>query len=116
MLRKIEGTVQTYKPIGVRRVQFEIQGTDRLIELNVDQPWVLKGGDYVVVAGEDNGRSGNNRNIGKVKDVPSETVRMKAEKVGDRAVHEPVDGIAGGAPHDRAKRQCREAVMGMGEP
>jgi hypothetical protein len=58
MLRKIEGTVQTYKPIGIRSVQFQIQGADRLIELNVDQPWVLKNGDYIVVAGEDNGRSG----------------------------------------------------------
>lgn len=59
MLRKIEGTVQTYRAIDVRNVQFEIQGTNNVIELNVDQPWILKNGDYVIVAGEDNGRFGN---------------------------------------------------------
>ena len=58
MLRKIEGTVQTYRAIDVRNVQFEIQGTNNVIDLNLGQPWVLKNGDYVVVAGEDNGRSG----------------------------------------------------------
>ncbi len=56
MLRKIEGTVRSYQPINVRSVQFEIDGADRVIELKIDQPWVLKRGDYVVVAGEDNGR------------------------------------------------------------
>jgi len=59
MLRKIEGTVQTYRAIDVRNVQFEIQGANNVIDLNLGQPWVLRNGDYVVVAGEDNGRSGN---------------------------------------------------------
>ena len=58
MLRKIEGTVQTYRAIDVRNVQFEIQGANNVIDLNLGQPWVLRNGDYVVVAGEDNGRSG----------------------------------------------------------
>jgi len=58
MLRKIEGTVRTYRAIDVRNVQFEIQGTSKIIDLNVGQPWMLKNGDYVVVAGEDDGRSG----------------------------------------------------------
>ena len=58
MLRKIEGTVQTYRAIDVRNVQFEIQGAKKVIVLNVDQPWILKNGDYVAVAGEDDGRSG----------------------------------------------------------
>ena len=58
MLRKIEGTVQTYRAIDVRNVQFEIQGANNIIDLNVGQPWVLKNGDYVVVTGEDNGRFG----------------------------------------------------------
>jgi hypothetical protein len=58
MLRKIEGTVQTYRAIDVRSVQFEIQGANNVIVLNLEQPWVLKNGDYVVVVGEDDGRSG----------------------------------------------------------
>ncbi|MCP4982225.1 MAG: hypothetical protein GY935_17240 [Gammaproteobacteria bacterium] len=58
MLRKIEGTVQAYRAIDVRHVQFEIQGVNNLIFLELGQPWVLKSGDYVVVAGEDDGRSG----------------------------------------------------------
>lgn len=58
MLRKIEGTVRTYRAIDVRNVQFEIQGANNVIQLNVGQPWILKNGDYVVVAGEDDGRLG----------------------------------------------------------
>ena len=58
MLSKIEGTVQTYRAIDVRNVLFEIQGTNKVIELKVGQPWILKNGDYVIVAGEDNGRFG----------------------------------------------------------
>jgi hypothetical protein len=58
MLRKIESTVRTYRAIDVRNVQFEIQGANNVIELNVGQPWILKNGDYVVVAGEDDGRLG----------------------------------------------------------
>ena len=58
MLRKIEGTVQTYRAIDVRNVQFEIKGANNVIVLNLEQPWVLKNGDYIVVAGEDDGRSG----------------------------------------------------------
>ncbi|MHC4857479.1 MAG: hypothetical protein ACYTBY_06725 [Planctomycetota bacterium] len=58
MLRKIEGTVRAYRAIDVRNVQFEIQGSNNIIDLSLEQPWVLKNGDYVVVAGEDEGRSG----------------------------------------------------------
>lgn len=58
MLRKIEGTVQAYRAIDVRNVLFEIQGANNVIELNLAQPWILKNGDYVVVAGEDDGPSG----------------------------------------------------------
>lgn len=58
MLRKIEGTVRNYRAIDVRNVQFEIQGASNVIDLNVGQSWMLKNGDYVVVAGEDVGRSG----------------------------------------------------------
>jgi len=53
MLRKIEGTVRSYRAIDVHNVQFEIQGANNVIDLNVEQPWILKNGDYVVVAGED---------------------------------------------------------------
>lgn len=58
MLRKIEGRVQSYRAIDVRNVEFEIQGDNRVIDLHLEQPWILKSGDYVVVAGEDDGRSG----------------------------------------------------------
>ena len=58
MMRKIEGTVRTYTPINVRNVQFEIQGSNKVIDLHIEQPWVLRDGDYVVVVGEDDGRSG----------------------------------------------------------
>lgn len=58
MLRKIEGTVQTYRAVNVRNVVLEIQGTNRVIDLHVAQPWILKNGDRVVVVGEDDGRSG----------------------------------------------------------
>ena len=58
MLRKIEGTVQTYRAIDVRNVQFEIKGASNVIVLKLEQPWVLKNGDYIAVAGEDDGRSG----------------------------------------------------------
>ncbi|MCP4390005.1 MAG: hypothetical protein GY802_17055, partial [Gammaproteobacteria bacterium] len=55
---KIEGIVRSYRAIDVRHVRFEIQGANNVIDLNVKQPWILKDGDYVIVAGEDNGRSG----------------------------------------------------------
>ena len=58
MLRRIEGKVTHYHPIGVRRVRFGVQGDEREIDLNIEQPWVLRFGDHVVVVGEDDGRSG----------------------------------------------------------
>jgi hypothetical protein len=58
MMRRIEGVVQAYTPINVRNVQFEIQGSKEVIDLRMDQPWVLKNGDHVVVVGENDGRSG----------------------------------------------------------
>ncbi len=57
-LRKIEGTVRDYKALGVHNVQLEIQGANNLIDLNVEQPWMLRIGDHIAVAGEDDGRSG----------------------------------------------------------
>lgn len=58
MMRKIEGKVQTYTPIDVRNVQLEIQGSQMIIDLHMDQPWVLRHGDHIAVVGEDDGRSG----------------------------------------------------------
>ena len=58
MLRKIEGTVGAYRAVDVRNVQFEIQDSGDLVELSLDQPWIIRNGDHVVVAGEDDGRSG----------------------------------------------------------
>lgn len=57
-MRMIEGKVQTYTPIDVRTVQLEIQGNSAVIDLRMQQPWILKDGDYVAVVGEDDGRSG----------------------------------------------------------
>ena len=57
MLRKIEGIVQTYRAIDVRSVQIEIQGANKVIDLNLAQPWLLRKGDYVVVVGEDDEHS-----------------------------------------------------------
>lgn len=57
-LRTIEGTVRSYRAIGVHDVQLEIHGASNVIELSVEQPWMLKIGDHIVVAGEDDGRSG----------------------------------------------------------
>ena len=58
MMRRIEGRVHTYKPIDVRNVQFEIDGSNKIIDLRSEHPWVLKNGDHIVVVGEDDGRSG----------------------------------------------------------
>ena len=57
-MRKIEGNVRSYTPISVRNVQFEIHGSNLVIDLCMDQPWVLKNGDHIAVVGEDDGRSG----------------------------------------------------------
>ena len=57
-MRKIEGTVQSYKPVSVRNVQLEIEGSSQVIDLQMEQPWVLKDGDHIAVVGEDDGRSG----------------------------------------------------------
>jgi len=57
-MRKIEGSVRSYTPINVHNVQFEIHGSDQVIDLFMEQPWVLKNGDQVAVVGEDDGRSG----------------------------------------------------------
>ncbi len=58
MLRKIEGTVQSYKALNVRHVEFQVQGSNDIIDLCLDRPWVLRDGDHVVVTGENDGRSG----------------------------------------------------------
>ena len=57
-MRRIEGTVRAYRPISVRKVQFEFDGGSELIDLHSEYPWVLRDGDRVVVVGEDDGRSG----------------------------------------------------------
>ena len=44
----------------------------------------------------------NDRNIGQVEDVPIETGHMEGEKVGDRAIMQPVDGVAERAADDEA--------------
>lgn len=61
MLRKIEGKVHSYKALTVRRVEFRVHGHRNLIELNLDRPWVMRDGDYVVVSGEGDGETGRFR-------------------------------------------------------
>lgn len=58
MLRKIEGKVASYKAYDVKHVEFRLQGSDKVIDMHLDSPWVLRDGDNVVVTGEDDGRSG----------------------------------------------------------
>ncbi len=58
VLRKIEGAVRDYTPINVHNVRVEIQGSGKVIDLKMDQAWILKDGDHITVAGEDDGRTG----------------------------------------------------------
>ncbi len=58
MLRKIEGTVASYKAHDVRHVEVWLQGSNKVINLHLDSPWVLRDGDEICVTGEDDGRSG----------------------------------------------------------
>lgn len=58
MLQKLEGRVGTYRATGVHSVELRLQGADEVIDLEVEQPWVLRVGDQVAVAGELNRRSG----------------------------------------------------------
>lgn len=58
MLRRIEGKVDSYRALDVRRVEFRVDGVAQLIDLDLDRPWVMRDGDYVVVSGEYDGRSG----------------------------------------------------------
>ena len=58
MLRKIEGRVVSYKPHDIRHVEFMLEGSDKVIDMHLDSPWVLREGDEICVTGEDDGRSG----------------------------------------------------------
>ena len=58
MLRKIEGIVASYKAHDVRHVEFMLEGSNKIIDMHLDAPWVLRDGDIVCVTGEDDGRSG----------------------------------------------------------
>jgi len=52
VLERIEGRVAVYRSITKTKVQFELQGVNKIIELTVSEPWVINRGDNVVVAGE----------------------------------------------------------------
>ena len=58
MLQKLEGKVEQYRSITKRSVQIELQGVQKVIELTVSEPWVIKRNDMVSVAGETDPKSG----------------------------------------------------------
>jgi hypothetical protein len=58
MLEKLEGIVASYKEVSTRRVQFELEGVRKVIELTVSEPWVINRGDEIVVAGEEDEKTG----------------------------------------------------------
>ena len=58
MLTKFEGKISSYKAVTKNNVQFELQGINKIIELTISEPWVINRCDYVVVAGEENKKTG----------------------------------------------------------
>lgn len=58
MLQKLEGKVEQYRSITKRSVQIELQGVQKVIELTVSEPWVIKRNDIVSVVGETDPKSG----------------------------------------------------------
>lgn len=58
VLQKFEGRVASFRAVSKWKVQFELQGIEKLIELKVSDPWVLKHGDNVAVAGEEDANTG----------------------------------------------------------
>ena len=55
---KLDGKVVSYKAVSARRVQFELAGVQKVIELTVSEPWVINKGDEIVIAGEDDEKTG----------------------------------------------------------
>lgn len=58
MLKKLEGKIISYKAVTKRKVQLELQGMNKVIELTISEPWVINRGDHVVVAGEEDKETG----------------------------------------------------------
>lgn len=58
MLEKLEGTVTSFKAVTTQRVQFELKGVRKVIELTVSEPWVINRDDEIVVAGEEDEKTG----------------------------------------------------------
>jgi hypothetical protein len=58
-MEKLSGKVKSYKAISQTQVQVEFNGLNKIIEISVDDPWVINKGDNIVVAGE------NDKNTGK---------------------------------------------------
>ncbi|WP_350304574.1 hypothetical protein [Photorhabdus viridis] len=58
MLKKLEGKIASFRAVSKRKVQLELQGIEKFIELTVSDPWVINRGDSVVVAGEEDVKTG----------------------------------------------------------
>lgn len=58
MLKRLEGSISSYKAVTKSHVQFELQGVGKVIELIISDSWVINKGDHVVVAGEDDESTG----------------------------------------------------------
>lgn len=50
-IKKIEGKIKSFKAITKTKVQFELIGLNKIIELTLSDSWVINRGDYVVVSG-----------------------------------------------------------------
>ena len=58
MLQRLEGKVEQYRSITKHSVQIELSGINKVIELTVSEPWVIKRNDKVVIVGEKDPKSG----------------------------------------------------------
>ena len=58
MLNLLSGKVKSYQAVSKRTVQVELEGVNKLIEITTFDPWVIRRGDDLIVAGEVDGKSG----------------------------------------------------------
>lgn len=58
MLEQLQGRVANYRPITRTKVQFELTDGNRVIEMHLNEAWVINRGDQVIVAGELDPKSG----------------------------------------------------------
>tara|TARA_R110000850_G_scaffold204695_3_gene330888 strand:- start:50 stop:520 length:471 start_codon:yes stop_codon:yes gene_type:complete len=57
-IRKIEGKISSFRSIHNRRVILEIDSASKVVDLTTEEPWVVRRGDQIVVAGLNDNYSG----------------------------------------------------------